>query len=93
MLIIITNEKSQVLNNNDKYIVLEKVCLLKQVKNKNNILLIGDINLNDNGLIEELNYYIDEVFISVKLDFVISFKKSEKLKEICDFYNVKLINI
>ncbi len=93
MLIIITKEKSQIFNNTDKYIILEKVCLLKQIKNKNNVLIIGDINLNNDGLVEELNYYIDEVFISVKIDFVISLKKTRKINEVCDFYNVKLINI
>lgn len=92
MLIIITKEKS-LKNLNDNYIVLEKVCTLKQIKNKNNIILIGNITLHNDGLIEELGYYIDEVFISTKIDLVIALQKNEKLREVCDFYNVKLINI
>lgn len=92
MLIIITKEKS-LKTINDNYIVLKKVCTLKQVKNKNNIILIGNITLHNDGLIEELGYYIDEIFISTKIDLVITLQKKEKLQEVCDFYNVKLINI
>lgn len=92
MLIIITKEKS-LKTINDNYIVLEKVCTLKQVKNKNNIILIGNITLHNDGLIEELGYYIDEIFISTKIDLVFTLQKNEKLQEVCDFYNVKLINI
>lgn len=92
MLIIITKEKS-LKTINDNYIVLKKVCTLKQVKNKNNIILIGNITLHNDGLIEELGYYIDEIFISTKIDLVITLQKNEKLQEVCDFYNVKLINI
>lgn len=92
MLIIIT---TKCINNfkNNNIVFLEKPCSLKTIKNKNNILVIGNININNEGLIEELGYYIDEVFITVKIDLVISLKNNQKLKEVCAFYNIDLIDI
>lgn len=92
MLIIITKESKNITEDKN-IIILEKVCSLKNVKNKNNIILVGDISLNDEGLIEELNYYLDEVFISIDIDLVITMKSNKKLEEICTFYGIKLINI
>lgn len=92
MLIIITKESKNITEDKN-IIILEKVCSLKNIKNKNNIILVGDISLNDEGLIEELNYYLDEVFISIDIDLVITMKSNKKLEEICTFYGIKLINI
>lgn len=92
MLIIIAKESKNIIEDKN-IIILEKVCSLKNVKNKNNIILVGDISLNDEGLIEELNYYLDEVFISIDIDLVITMKSNKKLEEICTFYGIKLINI
>ncbi|MCI5938964.1 MAG: hypothetical protein SOU07_02300 [Bacilli bacterium] len=92
MLIIITKESKNIIEDKN-IIILEKVCSLKYVKNKNNIILIGDISLNDEGLVEELNYYLDEIFISIDIDLVLTMKYNKKLEEICAFYGIKLINI
>lgn len=92
MLIIITKESKNIIEDKN-IIILEKVCSLKYVKNKNNIILIGDISLNDEGLVEELNYYLDEIFISIDIDLVLTMKYNKKLEEICVFYGIKLINI
>lgn len=92
MLIIITKESKNIIEDKN-IIILEKVCSLKYVKNKNNIILIGDISLNDEGLVEELNYYLDEIFISIDIDLVLTMKYNKKLEEICAFYDIKLINI
>lgn len=92
MLIIITKESKNVIEDKN-IIILEKVCSLKYVKNKNNIILVGDISINNEGLIEELNYYLDEIFVSIDIDIVLTMKNNKKLEEICTFYGVKLINI
>ena len=73
MLIIITKESKNIIEDKN-IIILEKVCSLKNIKNKNNIILIGDISLNDEGLVEELNYYLDEIFISIDIDLVLTMK-------------------
>lgn len=93
MLIIITNKNINNFKNSNNIVFLEKPCSLKNIKNKNNIILVGDITLNDEGLIEELGYYIDEVFITIKVDCVIALNNNQKLKEVCAFYNVDLIDI
>lgn len=92
-MLIILGKKSTNNKKIDNLIFLEKVCSLKNIKNKNNVLVVGDININDEGLVEEYNFYLDEVFITIKIDYVISLKKMNKLSEICSFYNVDLIDI
>lgn len=97
MLIIISphknNKSFSEAKNDNKILFLDKICHLKKIKDKNNILLINCNLLNDNGIIELYNFCLEEVFISLKINIVISINSNNKIQEICDFYQINLINI
>lgn len=90
MLIIISPNKK---DNFKNIIFLDKICHLKKIKDKNNILIIDCNILNNNGIISKYNYFLEEVFISINIDKVISINTNNRIKEICNFYNVELIDI
>ena len=77
----------------EKILFLNKICDLKQIKEKKNILLIDGTLLTDVGIIKDYNYFLEEVFISINILNVICINNSNKLQEICEFYKVNLINI
>ena len=96
MLIIISKNSSNIIfneNKNKEILFLDKVCYLKNIKDKNNILLIDSSLLNDNGIVKYYHYHIDEIFISININKVISFNTNDKIKEVCNYHNKKLINI
>ena len=97
MLIIISKNRPNDLFNKDKnnkdILFLDKACHLKNIKDKNNILLIDCELLNENGIIKYYHYHVEEVFISIPINKVISYNSNDKIKEICDYYNQKLINL
>ena len=77
----------------EKILFLNKICDLKQIKEKKNILLIDGTLLTDDGIVKDYNYFLEEVFISINILNVICINNSNKLQEICEFYKVNLINI
>lgn len=96
MLIIISRNSSNIAfneNKNKEILFLDKLCYLKNIKDKNNILLIDSDLLNDNGIIKYYHYHIDELFISININKVISFNTNDKIKEVCNYHNKKLISI
>ena len=96
MLIIISKNSSNVIfneNKNKDILFLDKLCYLKNIKEKNNTLIIDSSLLNDNGIVKYYHYHIDEVFISLNIDKVLSFNSNDKIKEVCNYHNKKLINI
>ncbi len=96
MLIIISRNSSNIAfneNKNKEVLFLDKLCYLKNIKDKNNILLIDSELLNDNGIIKYYHYHIDELFISININKVISFNTNDKIKEVCNYHNKKLISI
>ena len=96
MLIIISKNSSNIIfneNKNKEILFLDKVCYLKNIKDKNNILLIDSSLLNDNGIVKYYHYHIDEIFISININKIISFNTNDKIREVCNYHNKKLINI
>ena len=97
MLIIISKNRANDLfekdKNNKNILFLDKVCHLKNIKDKDNILIIDCDLLNDNGIIKYYHYHIEEVLITIPINKVLAFNINDKIKEICDFHNKKLINI
>ena len=96
LMIIYPNKKINLFlerEKNNKLLILDKICHLKNVKDKNNDLLIDCKYLKDNGIIKEYNYSIEEVFISINVNNVICINENDKIKEICNFYKINLISI
>lgn len=94
MLIIISPFKKDNLflkgKNNHKLLFLNKICDLKKNKDKNNILLIDCNCLNEQGIINEYNYMLEEVFITININLVIALNSNNLIIDICKFYNVDL---
>lgn len=90
MLILISSNKKINLKN---MIFLDKMCHLKRIKDKNNTLIIDCSLLNDDGIINKYNYFLEEVFITININTVISINTNSKIKEICKYYNLELIEI
>ena len=63
----------------EKILFLNKICDLKQIKEKKNILLIDGTLLTDVGIIKDYNYFLEEVFISINILNVICINNSNKL--------------
>lgn len=97
MLIIITSPKkfndliTKYKNNN--FLFLNTPCNIKKIKGRNNVLLIDSVSITNEGLIEEYNILLDELFISKDFMLVITNLTSQKLIEECKFYKVTLINL
>lgn len=90
MLIIISSNKKV---NYKNIIFLDKICHLKKIKDKNNTLIIDCNLLDDNGIIKIYNYFLEEIFISININTIISINSNDKIKEICNFYKLELIDI
>lgn len=90
MLIIISPNKKV---NYKNIIFLDKICNLKKIKDKNNTLIIDCNLLDDNGIIKIYNYFLEEVFISININTIISINTNNKIKEICNYYKLELIDI
>ncbi len=94
MLIIVKkNEKNDLIEKEKDIVYLNSICILKTIKGKHHILVIDDVTLNNDGFIEEKNYFLDEILITIPIDTIISIHKHTKLEEICKFYHINLIVI
>lgn len=80
-------------NNKENIIQLFSNCQIKEIKknkdNSSNILFIFDKEIND-GVIDN-DIILDEIFIMLKIDYVISNIYDPYLDKTCEFYNVPYI--
>jgi len=74
-------------------IILDKICGLKNNKDKTNTILIDCNYLTNDGIIKLYNYSLEEVFITNNIINVICINKNNKIVEMCHFYKVNLISI
>ena len=72
---------------------MQATCNISRIKSKNNILIIKDVTINEEGVINEHQFSLDEVLMSGKFKLVISKEKQEKLVEICNYYNIPLLEL
>lgn len=93
LIIIYPSKKNNLFLTGKNILNLDKICHLKSIKDKKNILIINCLYLNHNGLISDYNYFLEEVFISINITHVISTNTNDKLREICSFYKIELIEI
>lgn len=63
----------------------------KKVRDKTNIIIIDKININEEGIVEEYNYFFEEILISINVSLIIANQLNNKLLEIVDFHNIPLI--
>lgn len=79
--------------NSKNLIFLDKLCHLKNNKDKYNSIFIDCSMLTEEGIIKDFNYSLDEVFITNNINNVVCINKNNKIKEICKYYKVNLIEI
>jgi hypothetical protein len=93
MILIIQNDNASNIYNNKDFFVLKDICKIKELKNPPYTVLLIDIMVDDDGLLEHFNYFFEEIIISLDCIAVITSKPSEKLREICDFHKISLLEI
>ena len=79
--------------NKEKITFINKICNINKIKNKNNILLIDCDLLNDDGIIEEYNFCLEELFIVLKVEIILAKNINNKIIEIAKYYNCTIIEI
>lgn len=100
MILVISGKMNEEVLSNKKIIFLESPCNLKNITEKENILVIDkDIEINNEGffinkleedsLINQIS--IDELLIMVDIKLIILLKNIEKIKEISKFYSLNYL--
>ena len=90
MYLLIGNLSKVELNDPNKLIIFDSVCMLKNLTDSYDLLLI-DEQVNKEGLIKSKDIVFEEIIITIKVNKVISNVKSEKLENICNYHNIDLI--
>ena len=90
MYLLIGNLSKVELNDPNKLIIFDSVCMLKNLTDSYDLLLI-DEQVNKEGLIKSMDLVFEEIIITIKVNKVISNVKSEKLENICNYHNIDLI--
>ena len=90
MYLLIGNLSKVELNDPNKLIIFDSVCMLKNLTDSYDLLLI-DEEVNKEGLIKSKDIVFEEIIITIKVNKVISNVKSEKLENICNYHNIDLI--
>lgn len=90
MYLLIGNLSKVELNDPKKLIIFDSVCMLKNLTDSYDLLLI-DEHVNREGLIKSKDLVFEEIIITIKVNKVISNVKSEKLENICNYHNIDLI--
>lgn len=98
MIFIVCKEKDKILQKiklygNIKYKYMDNFCNLSEYNDENNILILYNINVNKRGIIKKYDYVLEEVFITLPINLVITNKCNNKIKEICKFYKIPLLKI
>jgi hypothetical protein len=93
MILIINHDKELNLYNNKHFVVLKDICEIKHLKDEEYTVLLLDVDINDDGIIKELSSFFEEIIITLKVLAIISNKVNEKLREICSFHKISLLEI
>jgi hypothetical protein len=93
MILILNHDRDFNLYNNKQFIRLKDACDIKKLEDGQYTVLMLDTEINNEGIIEELSMFFEELIISVNVVAVITTKASEKLREICNFHNISLLEI
>jgi len=93
MVLILNHEQGINLFNNQYFVVLKDLCEIKHLDDKEYTVLLLNIKINEDGLLEDFHYFFEEIVITLKVVAVITDHPHEKLREICAFHNISLLEI
>lgn len=92
MILVASLNKDKVkVYNDDNYKYMDNFCNLSEIKDSNNILILRNITVKKDGILKKYDYFLEEIFISLNIDLVISNKKNKKLIEICKYYKIPVV--
>ncbi|HEY8444909.1 MAG TPA: hypothetical protein VIK94_02130 [Bacilli bacterium] len=93
MLFIIKNRNYNLQIKNEKIVILKNLCNLSKYKEEdNNILLLINVDIRD-GIVTDYKFYLEELFIAIPISLVISNFSHEKVRDICEYHQIPLIEI
>ena len=94
MVIIIKNkEYNREIITNDNIVYLDSICKLKNIDDDNNVLILIDLDIDNNGVIKNYNFFLEEVLITINIGTIISNTRNEKVEEICAFHKINYLRL
>lgn len=94
MVLIIQDENTNVkFNDPYKFVFLKSACDLKTYRNGSYIIMLINIDVDDEGIVEKYDFHFEELIASLNVIAVITNKDSEKLREICTYYKLSLLQM
>lgn len=93
MILIIQNANLPEKIISDNIFYLNNICHLKKLENNPEILILNNITLDEYGIIKDYDFFLEEVIITKPIKIIIANFYHDKLKEICDYHHIFLINI
>lgn len=93
MVLIINHDRKLNFLNDEKFVVLKDICELKNLQDEEYTVLLLDVDITDDGIIKELSCFFEEIVITLRVLAVITTKANEKLREICNFHKISLLEI
>lgn len=69
---------------------LDSICQVKEITDKKNYLLLFNCKIKNDGIIEKLNFSLDEVLLVLPVERIVTNDKSNFLKQTAKFYNIYL---
>lgn len=94
MLLVIQNKESNTsIYGNENIVVLKSVCDLKTYRTGQYTILLVDIEIDENGVISKYNFAFEELIITLNVISIITNKSSSQLQNICNYYNIPLIEL
>ena len=94
MVIIIKNkEYNREIIANDNIVYLDSICKLKNINDDNNVLILIDLDIDNNGVIKNYHFFLEEVLITINIGTIISNTRNEKVEEICAFHKINYLRL
>lgn len=78
---------------NVNYKFMKNFCNLSDYKDMKNILVLYNLKIDNKGIIKEYNYVLEEIFITLPIELLITNKCNAKLKEICSYYKIPILKL
>jgi hypothetical protein len=94
LVIIIKNkEYNREVIENENIVYLDNICKLKQINDDNNVLILIDLDIDNNGVIMNHHFFLEEVLITINVGTIISNTRNEKVEEICAFHKINYFRL
>lgn len=93
IIVIKDSEYNKEMIENDNIIYINSACELKNINDDQNILILINLDIDNNGIIKNYNFFLEEVLITINVDALISNIPSSKVEEICKFHKINYFRL